>query len=117
MPAGARSVEGTQFDFRRGRAVGGTRLDHCFTDLERDDDGLVRVTLASPERNTHVSLWADEGYPYLMLYTGDDRPDVNRRSLAVEPMTCPPQAFRSGEAVITLDPGDSVAVTWGLSPA
>ena len=29
-----------------------------------------------------------------MLYTGDDRPDVSRRSLAVEPMTCPPNAFR-----------------------
>ena len=112
----ATSVEGTPFDFRRGRPVGGTRLDHCFTDLERDDDGLARVTLASPDGATRLTLWADETYPYLMVYTGDDRPDVNRRSLAVEPMTCPPQAFRSGEAVITLEPGDSVASRWGLSP-
>jgi aldose 1-epimerase len=117
MPVDARSVEGTHFDFRKGRPIGGTRLDHCFTDLERDDDGLARVTLASPERGTRLSLWADESYSYLMLYTGDDRPDVSRRSLAVEPMTCPPQAFRSGEDVITLEPGDSVAASWGLSPA
>ncbi len=97
--------------------MGETRLDHCFTDLERDAEGLAWVTLTSPDRDTRASLWADETYPYLMLYTGDDRPDVNRRSLAVEPMTCPPQAFRTGEAVITLQPGDSVAASWGLSTA
>jgi aldose 1-epimerase len=51
-----------------------------------------------------------------MLYTGDDRPDVNRRSLAVEPMSCPPNAFQTGEAVITLEPGDSVVKRWGVSP-
>ena len=70
-----------------------------------------------PGRATGVALWADEAYPYLMLYTGDDRPDVARRSLAVEPMTCPPQAFRTGEAVITLAPGASVEASWGLRPS
>ena len=56
-------------------------------------------------------------YPYLMLYSGDDRPDVLRRSLAVEPMTCPPQAFRSGDGVVTLAPGESITTAWGLSPS
>ena len=41
-----------------------------------------------------------------MLFTGDPLPDVDRRSLAVEPMTCPPNAFRSGEALISLEPGE-----------
>ena len=50
----------------------------------------------------------DEAYGYLMLFTGDPLPDVNRRSLAVEPMTCPPNAFRTGEAVIRLEPGELV---------
>jgi aldose 1-epimerase len=113
----ARSVTGTPLDFREGRPVGDTALDHCFTDLGRDDDGLAWVTLASPQGDTRVALWVDAAYPYLMLYTGDDRPDVARRSLAVEPMTCPPQAFRRGEAVITLAPGDAVTATWGLCPA
>ena len=104
------SVDGTEFDFRSGRPVGETRLDHCFTDLERDDDGLARVTLGG------TTLWAGEAYGYLMLYTGDGRPDVNRRSLAVEPMTCPPHAFRTGESVIVIEPGDSVESAWGLAP-
>jgi galactose mutarotase-like enzyme len=36
---------------------------------------------------------------------GDPLPDVHRRSLAVEPMTCPPNAFRTGDALIRLEPG------------
>ena len=107
---GAKPVDGTEFDFRSGRPVGETRLDHCFTDLDRDDDGLVRVALDD------LTLWADEAYGYLMLYTGDGRPDVSRRSLAVEPMTCPPHAFRTGESVIVIQPGDSAESTWGLAP-
>jgi aldose 1-epimerase len=109
-------VDGTEFDFSNGRPVGGTKLDHCFTDLERDDDGLARVALRSPEGDAGLTLWADEAYGYLMLYTGDGRPDVSRRSLAVEPMTCPPHAFRTGESVIVIPPGDSVESTWGLAP-
>jgi aldose 1-epimerase len=106
-------VAGTAFDFLQERAVGPTALDHCFADLERDDDGLARATLSGPE--TVVTLWMDDAYGYVTLYTGDDRPDVGRRSIAIEPMTCPPQAFRSGESVLVLDPGDTVSATWGLS--
>ena len=51
-----------------------------------------------------------------MLFTGDPLPDVDRRSLAVEPMTCPPNAFRSGEALIRLEPGGSFTSTWGITP-
>ena len=42
------SVEATEYDFRRSRPIGPTRLDHCFTDLERDEDGLARVELRHP---------------------------------------------------------------------
>jgi aldose 1-epimerase len=117
IPIGTSSVAGTEFDFRQSRPIGPMALDDCFTDLERDDDGLARVVLARPELGTAVTLWVDDAYEYLMLYTGDDRPDVNRRSLAVEPMTCPPQAFRSGESVSVLAPGESATATWGLSPS
>jgi aldose 1-epimerase len=50
-----------------------------------------------------------------MVFTGDGLPDVDRRSLAVEPMTCPPNAFRSGEGLARLEPGETHAATWGLS--
>ena len=51
-----------------------------------------------------------------MLFTGDLLPDVSRRSLAVEPMTCPPNAFRSGEGLIRLEPGASFTSSWGIAP-
>ncbi len=61
------------------------------------------------------TLRVDGGYPYVMVLTGDI-PAVQRRGLAVEPMTCPPNAFRSGEALVTLGPGESHTAGWGLSP-
>ena len=48
---------------------------------------------------TPSMLWVDRSYPYLMLFTGDPLPDIARRALAVEPMTCPPNAFRTNTAV------------------
>jgi aldose 1-epimerase len=115
IPVGAGSVEGTAYDFRRPRPIATTRLDNPFTDLERDEDGLARVSLWDSEGGDELSLWVDESYPYLMLFTGDPLPDVNRRSLAVEPMTCPPNAFRTGEALIRLPPGASFTSNWGIA--
>jgi aldose 1-epimerase len=115
LPIGTEAVENTEYDFRQPRAIGSTTLDHAFTDLERDGDGLARCTLRDPDHGTEVSLWVDESYPYLMLFTGDPLPDVRRRSLAVEPMTCPPNAFQSGDALIRLEPGSSFTSTWGIA--
>jgi len=116
LPVGRVSVAGTEYDFREPRQIGATRLDHAFTDLLRDGDGLARVRLVDPGTDAELVLWVDESYRYLMLFTGDPLPDVNRRSLAVEPMTCPPNAFRSGEEVVVLEPGETFTSTWGLRP-
>jgi aldose 1-epimerase len=116
LPTGSEPVEGTEYDFRAARAIGTTTLDNAFTDLARDDDGRARVRLRDPD-GAAVTLWVDESYGYLMLFTGDTRPDVNRRSLAVEPMTCPPNAFRTGDSLIRLEPGGSTTSTWGITPS
>ena len=110
IPVGSGPVEATELDFRDPRPVGPTRLDHCFTDVDRDEDGRVRVAIGE------TTLWADESYPYLMIFTGDGLPDVERRSLAVEPMTCAPNAFVSGDGLILLEPGESHAAAWGIVP-
>ena len=114
IPVRAEPVEGTEFDFRRPRTIGATLLDHAFTDLERGEDGLARVILAGAERT--LELWLDAAYGHLMLFTGDV-PHVARRGLAVEPMSCPPNAFQTGEAVIHLEPGASTSARWGISPS
>jgi aldose 1-epimerase len=114
LPVGELPVEETDFDFREARAIGATKLDNAFTTFSHDDDGLARVALRDPESDAGITLWVDDAYPWLMIFTGDTLPDVNRRSIAVEPMTCPPNAFRTGTDVITLEPGMSWTGTWGI---
>jgi aldose 1-epimerase len=114
IPTGAEPVDGTEYDFRMPRPIADATLDTAFTDLERDYDGRARVQLASPDGEVATTLWLDENYQYLMLFTGDPLPDVNRRSLGVEPMTCAPNAFQSGEGLVTLEPGESFAASWGI---
>lgn len=114
LPTGREPVAGTEFDFRKPRVLGHTQLDTAFTDLARDSDGLARVSLEAPDGRRLV-LWSDRACPWLVLFTGDPmRSAERRRGLAVEPMTCPPDAFRSGEDVIALQPGETATACWGI---
>jgi aldose 1-epimerase len=116
LPLAPTSVEGTEYDFRRPRPIGSTTFDHAFTELVRDPDGIARVALGG-HPGTGLDVWVDEAYGYVQVFSGDPLPDVNRRSLAVEPMTCPANAFCTGEALIRLDPGESFTGAWGISPS
>ena len=115
LPIRREAVVGTDYDFRQPKRIGSIKLDHAFTDLERSADGFARVELYDSALETKVFLWVDQTYPYLMLFSGDPLPNVHRRSLAVEPMTCPPNAFRTGDALIRLEPGASFKGTWGIA--
>ncbi len=114
IPAGGpQDVAGTQYDFRAAAAIGDVRLDHAFTGLARDADGRAWARLSADGRQ--VSFWAGRGYHWLQVFTGDPLdPPHRRRALAVEPMTCPPNAFRTGHDLITLEPGGSVQHAWGV---
>ena len=114
IPTGIVDVEGSPFDYRAGRSIGTAKVDHCYTDLARDADGAATVTLAAEGRR--VRLWLDAGYRYLQVFTGDTLvPARRRRGLAVEPMTCPPDAFRSRTGLHVLEPGRGVETTWGIA--
>ena len=111
LPTGVLSpVEGTERDFTTARFVGPAVLDTAYTTLERDAEGLARVTLDAPGGVGGAALWVDAGFPYLMVYTGDTLGEVQRRrrGVAIEPMTCPPNALRTGTDVIALQPGSGV---------
>jgi len=64
-----------------------------------------------------LEIWTDVGFGYLQAYTGDTLEPASRRRLgvAIEPMTCPPNAFVSGVDVIRLDPGVAWSGTWGIA--
>jgi aldose 1-epimerase len=118
LPVGDEAVAGTPLDFMTPREIGDAQLDTAFTELARDDDGRAIVTLVDPAGARRVTLWADEAFGYLMVYTGDTLEPVarRRRGIAIEPMTCPPNALRSGVDVIRLEPARPWSASWGIAP-
>lgn len=107
-------VAGSELDFRVPRRLGTTVLDTAFTNVtERDTEGRAWVTLSG--ENCAVALWADASYGWIQAFSAE-RPGhrLHRRGLAVEPMTCPPNAFASGTDLITLRPGETTTSTHGI---
>ena len=70
-----------------------------------------------PVPSACATLWMDVAYEYLMVFTGDTLgPEARRRGLALEPMTCAPNALQSGDGLVVLEPGDSHRGKWGITP-
>jgi aldose 1-epimerase len=117
IPTGTEPVEGTPFDLRDPTPLGDRVIDNAFTDLVRDGDGGCAVSVRSPAGRS-LRIWMDPSYRYVELFTGDTLPDPcrRRRGLGVEPMTAAPNAFRTGDGLTTLQPGQSHTATWELRP-
>lgn len=108
----------TGLDFSESVPVGATRLDTALTGLRRDRGGRAHAQVTDPETGRGIELWVDERFNYLMCFTGDTLGDParRRRSIAVEPMTCPPDALRSGQDLVVLDPGQRWQGAFGVRP-
>ncbi|HVT19964.1 MAG TPA: aldose 1-epimerase family protein [Mycobacteriales bacterium] len=118
IPVGQEDVAETPYDFRAPRRLGDLEIDHTYADLARDPDGMVRLRMAAPDGDG-VTLWADQAYPYLEIFTGDALPDPSRRrrGLGVEPMSAPPNALATGTDLARLAPGTQWQGRWGITPS
>ncbi|MVA75666.1 aldose epimerase [Auraticoccus sp. F435] len=113
LPVRLSAVDGRPEDLRDGAQLGQRVLDTAFTDLHRDDDGRWRIVLRRGERE--AVMWAGPEFGWAQLFTGEKRRDI---ALAVEPMTCGPDAFNDGptsEGRLVLAPGDVFTGTWGIT--
>lgn len=117
LPVGSRDIRDTEHDFRTPRPIGATSFDHAFGGLLRRD-GLVTVTVRDPGTGAGTQLWGDRTVRWLQVFSADDVPGVARRSLAVEPMSAPADAFNSGTDLVTLAPDGSDGcrheLRWGI---
>lgn len=114
LPTGTEPVAGGDRDLRAPVRLGDRVLDDAFTGLTRDDGGKAWVRLTGDDGRT-VELWADGHHPVIQLFTGDTlAPGRRRQGLAAEPMTCPADAFRSGDHLLVIEPGQAVTTTWGV---
>ena len=112
-------VANTPYDFRQPRPIGETVFNTCFLNPLRDADGLLRLRLADPQDKNALTIWMDQAFDYVVLYSGDPLPETHRRrALAIEPMTCGSDAFNYPEwGLVSLPPGQSFSGSWGISTA
>lgn len=103
--------------FAEATPIGDAVVDDTFSDLVRDVDRTARLELTSAEGDRGVTVWVDEAFGWMHVYTADSLDEPRRRhAVAVEPMTCPPDALRSGVGLTTLAPGEVWSGTWGITP-
>ena len=111
LPTGpAAPVEETELDFRRPRRLGTLRVDACFGELGRSPAGVARVRLGTNSGPGQLTIWMDERFRFVQVFTAD-------AAIAVEPMTCAPDAFNSGDGLVVLEPGASFTGRCGLIAA
>jgi aldose 1-epimerase len=113
------AVEGTSgtgaFDFRSPRRIGDVFIDHAFTGLSRNAGGVASVELTASDGRGVAMRW-DAACAWVQVHTADQPdPGRSRLGLAVEPMTCPPDAFNSGTDLIVLEPGESATAGWTIA--
>lgn len=117
IPTGrALPVAGTEYDFLELRTIGSLQMDTAFASVVPDADGRIRSVLQDAGGQRQLKLWMEPPYSYLMVFTGDAIADKRRRrrSIAIEPMTCAPNAYRTGDGLRVLQPGESLTTTWGI---
>lgn len=115
LPIDKRHVAGTEYDFRTARRIGSTEMDTAFTALRRQPDGTA-VTRFHRADGRAIELWVDRAHGYLQVYT-DDSPEADRpprAGITVEPMTCAPNAFVTGDGLAVIEPGGTHRGRWGL---
>ncbi len=112
-----------RFDWRTPHVLGATELDHAYTDLAFADDGLATVRLTDPS-GVGVQLVWDSTCPWVQIHTADlpggAAQPFHRAGLAVEPMTCAPDAFNDAAydfetGLIVLEPGGATEASWRIA--
>ena len=111
IPTGAVRVAGTEFDLSESRSLGTRRMDTAFRGLAAID-GRGAAHLRAGERRTTL-WWEAPTFSTVQVFTPPAV--VDRPAIAIEPMTCPPDAFNSGQDLLTLSPGESWSGSWGIT--
>jgi aldose 1-epimerase len=117
LPIKVGPVDGRPEDLRSGGPLGDRVFDTAFTDLEfapstSSASERWQIRLGHADRETVI--WGDDRHRWIQLYTGADRRDLG---LAIEAMTCGPDAFNTEETadgLVILEPGADYSGQWGV---
>ncbi|PZS24765.1 MAG: hypothetical protein DLM58_23920 [Pseudonocardiales bacterium] len=111
VPIGLQPVAGTKFDLRRGKRLSDLRLDDGYSGFPTVGG---RSAIEVRTRSGGAQLWFDETFRYVQIFTLDL--GAGQAGVAVEPMTCPADAFNSGTSLIVLGQGEAWTGSWGIQP-
>lgn len=87
-----------------------SNFDTCFGLTEKS--GIAETQIFDKELNIGFAIWQETGvnkYNYLQIYTPD-----SRNSIAIEPMTCIPNAFNTEGSFTVLEPAETSSTSWGV---
>lgn len=106
-----------EFDLRTPTLIGDRFIDHAFTGFDRDAAGLATIAVTAADgRGVRATFGPECGWA--QVHTADHVvPEYHRVGLAVEPMTCAPDAFNDGadRGLVVLAPGASHAAAWTIA--
>ncbi|WP_203231146.1 aldose 1-epimerase family protein [Nocardioides caldifontis] len=120
LPTGLRPAAELDYDFTRVRSLAGVEVDHAFTGVRwsapNPATGLAEAAACVRAADgSGVELRWDSRCPWVQLHTADrPEPRLHRTGLALEPMTCPPNAFATGQADV-LPPGGHHRARWRIA--
>ncbi len=107
IPTGAKNAFTT---FNKPLLFSNTTLDDCFSIV--CGNKIAEVVLTDVQNDLSVISWQETGdrkYNYLQIFT-----PLHRKSMAIEPMTCQPDAFNNYEELIILKPTEQVILRCGI---
>ena len=84
--------------FQEAASIGSTAFDTCF--ITSGDH--PKATIADHKNDIALEIQQTRPYGYMQFYTPD-----TRDSIAIEPMSCAPDAFNNKDGLRILDPGES----------
>lgn len=114
LPTGTAPVAGDA-DFRAPKTLAGTDLDDAWVGAIRDPQGRSGARLTRGDGVT-VGIWMDDAGKAWQVCTGNHvgTPEQQRSGVAIEPMSCIADAFRTGNDLVTLEPGETHTLSWGI---
>ena len=114
--------EGGRYDLRSRSPLADRQLDNAYTSLAGGGPGAAGSDTAQPEVQLRSGngpgvgvSWDPDVLPWVQVFTSDfPGTAADRRAVAVEAMSCPADAFNSGEGLVTLRPGDTHRAWWNI---
>ncbi|UVJ41692.1 hypothetical protein NVV90_18825 [Arthrobacter sp. CJ23] len=111
LPLRMVNTAASKFDFLQPRRVGADPFSRAFR-IDRIDEMRAAVSITDPAGGS-VNLYVDAALPWVQVYR--PAPSLGVHAVAIEPMTCRPNAFNTSPEEVRRDVGIAIKAAWRLA--